>query len=425
MTDPHGDRSGDPHGDLSDDLRRVLGKGSTTRSGPDAEALLSRVRTGARRRRARRAAGVALAGAAAAATVVAVAVPSADQSNQLPAASSPPPSETVGSSPLAAPRQVEPGAAVEPTDVRVRAVTAAGRDEAWVLGEGTCDGGECSVVGHAAAGVQAPLDFRAAPGTPGGEVTMRMADNGDDGWVVNDGELFATHDSADSWTAVKPPMAEVSDVVTSAPSVWVTGSDRRGRTVVASAAVEEDTFIDAELPDELAGSGVVSEPVLTGDEQERRFGFLRAGESAVEFVAYEEQTGQWQTYPIQDCDNALSLSGTSQALWAMCERGGTFSPMVSADGGETWDLVEVDIGLGADPRIAAIDEDTAFLSTGIALYQLNGDDLLSADPGPEGAGSKTYEYLGFEDQAGFMIDTDGVLSYSTNAGASWEPVELP
>jgi hypothetical protein len=42
--------------------------------------------------------------------------------------------------------------------------------------------------------------------------------------MVNDGQLFATHDSSTTWAAVGAPMANVGDVVASDSSVWVTGA---------------------------------------------------------------------------------------------------------------------------------------------------------------------------------------------------------
>ena len=39
--------------------------------------------------------------------------------------------------------------------------------------------------------------------------------------MVNDGQLFATHDSSTTWAAVGAPMANVGDVVASDSSVWV------------------------------------------------------------------------------------------------------------------------------------------------------------------------------------------------------------
>jgi hypothetical protein len=362
----------------------------------------------------------------AAATVFAVAAPFGDRADDVPAAS--PTSEGSAEEGAASTRAAapEPGTPVEPTDVRVRSVTAASADEFWVLGDAACPGGECPVIGHTDDAAGSPLTFTTAPGRPGSEVTMRMATNGEDGWVVSDGRLYATHDSTRSWKQVESGVGAVEDVVASTATVWLTGrTDPSGAPAVATGPSDADTFTATLVPSALGEPTADSEAVLEEGEQGRRFGFLSAGESPA-FVAYEEAGPSWQAYETPGCRSARSLSGTSSALWALCVRTDDAVPMVSTDGGETWEVVEVDMDLGAKPQVAAIDPGTAFVSTGVELYVLNGDRLDRADPPSEGAGSKTYEYMGFgDDRTGFLIDSDGVLSRSDNGGASWEPVELP
>jgi hypothetical protein len=218
-------------------------------------------------------------------------------------------------------------------------------------------------------------------------------------------------------------MSTVDDVVTSASSVWVTG-EKEGRPVVASAPVDEDAFKDAGLPPGLGSTGSEIEPAVTEAGGET-FGFLRQADGGVTFVGHHDAKG-WASHETAGCREAQSLSGTSTALWAICGRGQEFTPMVSADGGLTWDLVEVDQHLGGDSSIAAIDPDRALVHTGFELYLLNGGELLRSDPPAEGAGGKRYDYLGFVDvSTGFLIDADGVASRSDNGGTTWEPVVLP
>jgi hypothetical protein len=220
-------------------------------------------------------------------------------------------------------------------------------------------------------------------------------------------------------------METVDDVVTSAASVWVTGRTRtHASTVVATAGSDDDDFREVDMPPELRKSYPLSDTVLTASNQGRLFGYLSPGDPYVEFVAYDEEADSWESYETSECKDAPSLSATETVLWAICTRAEDSVPMVSTDAGQTWEVVEVD-GLGDDPRIAAIDGETAFISTGFGLYVLNGDRLNYADPGPEGAGSKRYEQMMFIGQTGFIVDADGVLSRSDNGGASWEPVELP
>lgn len=224
-------------------------------------------------------------------------------------------------------------------------------------------------------------------------------------------------------------MTSVTDVVASESSVWVTGrsgDEPDARTVVATSPAEEDDFRDARLPRPLSAPATISETALVQSDEGRRFGFLRSGTGDAQFVAYQESQQQWQTFETDGCVSAYSLSEASGSLWAICTRDDVNLPMVSADAGESWDVVEVDMDLGGRPRIAAIDSDTAFVSTGIELYVLDGGRLDRADPPTEGAGSATYEYLGFHDgSTGFLIDEDGRLSLTDSGGASWRPVELP
>jgi hypothetical protein len=219
-------------------------------------------------------------------------------------------------------------------------------------------------------------------------------------------------------------MATVDDVVTSSSSVWVTG-ETEGEPVVASAPVDEDAFKDTGLPPGLGSSGSELEPAITEAAGGETFGFLRQSDGSVTFVAHHDAKG-WASHETADCQEGLSLSGTSTALWAICGRGQEFTPMVSADGGLTWDLVEVDRDLQDGSRIAAIDPDRALIHTGFELYLLNGGEMLRSDPPAEGAGAKRYDYLGFVDvSTGFLIDADGVVSRSNNGGTTWEPVILP
>lgn len=262
--------------------------------------------------------------------------------------------------------------------------------------------------------------------TPQAGAAVRMAG---DGAAIADGTLFATRDGAPSWAPVELPVASVTDVVASESSVWVTGrsgSAPDARTVVATSPAEVDDFRDARLPRPLSAPATISETALVQSDDGRRFGFLRSGAGDAQFVAYEESQQQWQTFGTDGCTSAYSLSEASDIMWAVCSRDDGNLPMVSADAGESWDVVEVDMDLGGKPRIAAIDSDTALVSTGIELYVLDSGRLNRADPPTEGAGSATYDYLGFhDDSTGFLIDEDGRLSFTDSGGASWRPVELP
>jgi photosystem II stability/assembly factor-like uncharacterized protein len=412
--------------DLPEELRRLLRSTSAETPGPGREELLARVRTGARRRRARRTAVAGSAAAFATAAVVAVAGPLISGDDAVPAAGPSSRSTDAAASTLAADADLEPGTPVDPADVRVRSVTAASSEEFWVLGDARCPEGRCTVVGTTDDAASTPLEFRAAPGVvEPSEAVLRTSGNAEDGWLVSDGDLYSTHDAGSSWKHVPTSAERVDDVVASAGSVWVRGEAPDGTALVATAPTDTDAFIDtASLP---ADEADVSELVLTeATGGGRRLGFLSQGAGAVEFLAFDEARNQWQAHATPGCEGVGMLSGTSSALWAICELPDGDQPMVSTDGGTTWELVEVDQGLGAEPGIAAIDEDTAFVSTGIELYVLEGDQLLRAEPPADGSGSRVYDYLGFHDDAtGYLIDADGVLSRSTNGGSSWEAVDLP
>jgi hypothetical protein len=427
----------DHRDDLTDALRRALHRDSAAGSRRADEDVLARVHAGARRRRVRRTAAVGAVGALAAGTVLAVAQPLAERDAELAASrlsgasdlESSAESGTASSServldpllPRGASRSSTP---VDPTDVRARAVTASGPEESWLLGDADCGRTACVVIGRTEGADGATTQFHVGPGLPGADMTLRMAANGEDGWVLSDGVLYATHDSAGSWAAVEAPMATVEDVVTSGSSVWVTG-EKDGETVVATAPVTEDALQDAELPRDLGRPAEVSEPVITEAAGGEGFGFLREGDGAATFVAYDDATG-WDSHKTANCRETSSLSGSSTALWAICTTAQGVSPMVSADGGLTWDLVEVDKDVGDDPSIAAIDRERAFIHNGIELYLAIGGEMDRVDPPSEGAGSKRYDYLGFVDvNTGFLIDSDGVLSRSDSGGFTWEPVDLP
>jgi len=404
---------------LDEDLRRVLRE--RTPVDGDGEALLRRVHTGAARRRTRR--RVAIAAAAAGVTTIAVAVPlslrGGPASTDDPVASQSPSVPASGPASGPAPR---PGTPVEPTGVQVTAVSGVSESEFWVLGRGTCPSGECAVVGRAAPGGEP--EFVAAPGTSDRAATLAMAVGGTDGWVVSGQTLYATHDGARSWDDVAVTEVTVPEEVTVlGRRVWVSGADRRGREAVATATIDSDTFVDAGLPVALRDRGTVDEPAATRSEAGTVYGFLR--DQAVPTFAGTTDGAAWTTSPtVAQCRDTSSLSGADGALWAVCDTGSGFRPMVSADAGRSWEVVEVDIG--PEPVIAAIDGERAAVSTGIALYVLNGTRLDIASAPDEGAGSRRSTYLGFTiGQVGYLVDDGGRLSRTENSGASWQLVELP
>jgi photosystem II stability/assembly factor-like uncharacterized protein len=425
------------------ELREALRSGGERTQPPggndDSAELLDRIHRGAARRRTRRRAGALIATSLLSAAVLVTfplltPPPSGDGTAQGPAAGDrperrdtpdpdpptvavpredlPPLSERRGGSADMMDR-LPPGTAVPVEDVKVTSVSGSSGEEFWLSGYGNCgDGRSCNVLGHSPDGGEY-LEYTILPGNRRHtQTTVRFSGDGQTGWATNGAAVFRTDSGGRAWTRLaRPPNVSVATLEAWGDEVWAIGSRTTTReTVVLAAGGGSDQLTEVHSSAQLTPVGAVA-------LGEQAFGLARTGADR-NFARTSDGGDQWANTSI-GCDPA-DVSATAGAAWVLCDDAATLAR--SPDGGRTWYPEPLDSAVSGPSRIAAIDDQTAFLAADGEGWVVENTVATPAD----GLGDGAYSYAGFtSEEVGYVIGYDGHLCRTEDGGLSWERVDLP
>ncbi|MGH3505821.1 MAG: hypothetical protein ACRDO2_01305 [Nocardioidaceae bacterium] len=434
----------DQHDPFEDQLRAAL-RGSCQHT--DVDAFLDEVHRGARRRRTRR----VVAGTAAAVCLVAaggVAVTSAGvfDDGRTPAAD-----QTVGTTPGTEPpgSPLSSSAAAtaeeaDTADIVPLDLSAADATHQWLLGAspgGDCGERQCPQVfatdnAGASWTVLSDLPARRIRGVedPGSVGGLTFSPDGQDGWAYR-GALLSTHDGGQSWAQAELPVrANVVQVELAGDHVLALTYNGETAALLRS-PVDSDGWEEVPLEQQLgedvellsvqeiaAGSGTV---ILTISHAPSFQGRL---------MISDDEGATWHEPPNTGyCEPGRSagpISVAEEALWVGCRvNDGPYSmtPVVSTDGGETWQSQGGSYGAGG--KLAARNEDSAIVMEWVDQDLGNGgarlyDTSVPLDDQPDGiatVGSGTPLDLFFTDaEVGFVHDERDGFFRTIDGGLTWE-----
>lgn len=432
---------------FEDELRRAL-HAEVDRPEPSPGAaqtsdLLQRIHRRVARRRARRRVGAFLATATMIAAITLVVplvspTPQVDQAGDVPQVGSAP-TRTESPKPVAEAWKIQPprpsnramadtepssapayrsrlpaGVPVEAANVQVNSVSGSSSEEYWLSASATCGRRTCNVLGHS--DKSAPMAYTRLPGDPRySETTVRFSGDGQNGWATDGRAVFRTDDGGADWYRLRQPGAiQVESLEAWGDQVWVVGN-RGPRSVVLN---ERDP---GELHVVKSRGGQSLEPELAVALGEDAFGVSFAGIEP-DFAYTIDGGAQWNRSQI-GCD-PVDISATADAVWAFCDES-TPTLVRSTDQGQTWETPEpvVDLGVsaGEPATIAAVSDDTAFVTAGSQGWVVESSLATPAtglDDGP-------YVYAGFTTESvGYVVDQDGSLCRTEDGGLNWSPVKL-
>ncbi|GAB3408532.1 WD40/YVTN/BNR-like repeat-containing protein [Flindersiella endophytica] len=442
----------EPHSDpLEDRMRRGLQTDGWKL--PADEAMLDRVHTGARRRRRRQQAGMALAAIAVVAGGVGGAgyattylkddqSTTASQQDTATTNTTTPTPSTMLASPGSSEKSTEgrntPESTVPPADetseprnedkttVRLKPVpagfhaaslTATSAERFWVLG---ANGDNASVAltddGGKNFGQVGAFDARVANDQTTDATTVhdvRFADD-DNGWAYGNA-LWATNDGGQKWERTKGVPGEVERLeaengrayaLARAGDSWSVWSTKAG------SPTWQQLKVALSKPSDLAATNnTVAIADRTDDET---------------YTMISEDAGQTFDKRPTPCAPDLSggdLSASDGSLWLQCPTGTGSELLRSDDAGRQWDPVDT----GGDAvstnasAVGAQGKDGAVLAVPGEVRKVDGDQ--SATVPVEGLDTPTYS--GFTTpEVGYIIDLQGNLFRTTNAGSDWNPVSV-
>lgn len=440
--------------DYEERLRRVLRQVPSPRA--DADDILARVESGARRRVRRRRIGGAVASVAAVAVAAAVIVPNVDQESNV--ASDPDgvqthPSEKrlhstelhkrgtaeyngkqPKSNPTGEQTALAAGQTTKATDVAVADFAVSGSGDLSLIGEGSCPDGPCYVTGSSTAST----DYRVAPThdrllqpmkltatasvatTPG----IRVGSDEANSWTWTD-TLYATHDAGKTWKPAKLPGSfTVSDVEPSGGRVYAFGTRNNGRAAVASSREDSDAWVNETVP--VGADESIQSPMVVGD----KVAFVASGRNSNRTTLVIRDGSTWKRMP-SPCSDAVESSSADDTIWLGCRRPSGLSTVVwSHDDGATWNS----LNSGLPPELGAVggvDADSAVASVGEQLYVIDGGGGSAPVAAPfsdKDAWGDTVGYTAIrfdDDGTGYAKTTGGALARSNDGGATWKPETLP
>ena len=433
-------------------LRRVLREVPSPHA--DADAVLSRVETGARRRVRRRRIGGAVVGVAAVATAAFVVVPTFDQDSNVadgPASVKSRHKQPLhstelhkkGSAAIESPRRkgkataeratLAAGSATKATDLAVSDIALSDQGDLSLIGQGSCSDGPCLVTGAP----ESASNFRVAPTTERllKPVTVRatastatrpgiqVGDDESNSWTWTDA-FYASHDAGETWQAVRlPGSMSVNDVQAAGGRVWAFGSRPDGRAVVASSEEHKDDWVTAAAP--VRADETITTPMAVDDE----VAFVATnGTDKSAFVRHDGS--RWVRSPAP-CARPVESSTADGTVWLGCRRAnGLGTVSWSTDGGTSWKSSRLEVS----PQLTAlggIDSRTAMISSGKMLYVFDTSGVTAAATVPFSGDKVWGDKVGYtsirfdSDGTGYATTTGGALARSDDAGATWRVESLP
>jgi photosystem II stability/assembly factor-like uncharacterized protein len=431
---------------FEDELRRALHAEVDGTERPGAAHtgdLLERIHRRVARRRARRRVGAFLATASMIAAITLVVplispTPQIDEAGDAPGVGSPPtrtesprpvaealkterhlPPNRADSDPEPSPAPPQharllAGAPVEAENVHVDSVSGSSSEEYWLSASATCGGGTCNVLGHADESTL--MAYTRLPGDPKlPDTTVRFSGDGQNGWATDGRAVFRTDDGGTEWSRLQQPAAiQVESLEAWGDRVWVVGS--RGPKPVVLNEVDPGELQELEAPGNLS-----HEPELAVALGENAFGMSLEGVEP-DFAYTVDGGAQW--YHSRIGCAPVDISATAGAVWAFCDES-TPTLVRSTDRGRTWETPEpvVDLGVsaGKPATIAAVSDDTAFVTSGSQGWVVESSIATPAaglDDGP-------YVYAGFTTESvGYVVDQDGSVCRTEDGGLNWSPVDL-
>ncbi len=327
-----------------------------------------------------------------------------------------PPSEAADTEPSSAPaaRSRLPGTPVGAKDVHVDSVSGSSSAEYWLSASATCAGSTCNVLGHADESTS--VSYTRLPGDPRRPATtVRFSGDGQNGWATDGRAVFRTVDGGTEWSRLQQPAAiQVESLEAWGDQVWVVGS-RGPRPVVLN---ESDPGQLQELDTPVTLS---REPKLAVALGENAFGVSLEGVEP-DFAYTHDGGARWNLSQI-GCD-PVDISAIADAVWAFCDES-TPTLVRSTDQGRTWEapqpVVELGVSAGEPATIAAVSDDTAFVTAGSQGWVVESSIATTAT----GLGDGPYVYAGFTTESvGYVVDEDGSLCRTEDGGLNWSPVDL-
>lgn len=307
-----------------------------------------------------------------------------------------------------------------PAGFRPMSLTAADTDSYWVLGDDpetedrtpvahTRDSGDSfDLVGEIPA-PSAPEESERSAATVS---NVRFVD-GSNGWAYG-GALWATHDGGSSWSQISTIPGTVQLLEAAGGHAYAVVDQDGTYSLWRSPAGEDGWEQRAALNDPGDLTAVANLVVVTD----------RNGDETQLLVSADQ--GENFTRNPSPCEASLdsgSLSATRDALWLTCPSGTSVTVQVSTDEGRTWDQVRPDDSLSNAGMATGAQDSENLVAAGsgkvIRLGVDGGTDTIDVD------GLAAPVYVGFtEPTVGYVLDEEGGLFRTEDAGASWTPVEV-
>lgn len=306
-----------------------------------------------------------------------------------------------------------------PADFHPASLTATSPDKFWVLGAAgdnasvalTDDGGDTfGQVGAFDARVVAQKDPKASPSTVH---DVRFADD-NNGWAYGNA-LWSTHDGGREWERSASVPGEVVRLEAENGRAYALAKSGDSWSVWSTSAGSTDwqrLTVEVSDPSDLAATN--NTVAIAGRTTEETYTMV------------SEDAGQTFEKRLTPCTPDLSggeLSASDGSLWLQCPTGMASEVLRSDDAGRNWE--PVDTGGDSVPSnasaVGARGEDGAVVALPGEVRKVNGD---QADTVPvEGLDTPTYS--GFTTPTvGYIIDLQGHLFRTTNAGSDWNQVPV-
>jgi photosystem II stability/assembly factor-like uncharacterized protein len=304
-----------------------------------------------------------------------------------------------------------------PTDFRPASLTATARDKFWVLGAA---GDNASVAltdnGGKTFGQVGAFDARVANDQTTDATTVHDVRFADDnhGWAYGNA-LWSTNDGGRNWDRTKSIPGEVERLEAENGRAYALAKSGDAWSVWGTRADSNDwqeLKVAVSNPSDLAATdNTIAIADRTTDET---------------YTMVSEDAGQTFDKRPTPCAPDLSggdLSASDGSLWLQCPTGTGSEVLRSDDAGRKWE--PVDTGGDAVPNnasaVGARGKNGAVVAMPGEVRKVNGDE--SATVPVEGLDTPTYSGFTTPD-VGYIIDLQGNLFRTTDAGSNWNQVSV-